>query len=63
MLRARGAEFGISETSNLARVVADAQPARALAGLLQGAETKMREQSRAATGGAAARGRCFAGIG
>ena len=46
-LRARGAAFGVTETSNLARVVADAQPARAIAGLMDGVETKMREQSRA----------------
>jgi Ti-type conjugative transfer relaxase TraA len=47
VLRERGAEFGIAEKSSLAQVVADAQPARALAGLMNGAETKMREQLRA----------------
>ena len=47
VLRERGAAFGISATSSLAKVVADAQPARALADLMQGAETKMREQLRA----------------
>ena len=46
VLRARGAECGISAGSDLAKVVADAQPARALAGLMDGVETKMREQAR-----------------
>jgi Ti-type conjugative transfer relaxase TraA len=47
VLRTRGNEFGVSEGSDLARVVAGAQPARVLAGLMQGAETTMREQLRA----------------
>ena len=47
VLRERGAAFGVSEGSDLAKVVADAQPARALAGLLQGAETEIRAQLRA----------------
>ena len=45
LLRTRGNEFGVSEGSDLARVVAAAQPARVLAGLLQGAETTMRAQA------------------
>lgn len=43
-LHGRGAEFGLTEKSSLARIVADAQPARAIAGLMHGAETKMRKQ-------------------
>jgi len=47
VLRERGAEFGVSEGADLAKVVADAQPGRALAGLMQGAETEIRAQLRA----------------
>jgi len=47
VLRERGAAFGISEGSDFAKLVADVQPARALADWMQGAETTMRETLRA----------------
>lgn len=43
-LRQRGPAFGVEEGSNLAWVVAHQQPARAIAGLMESAETDMRRQ-------------------
>jgi len=52
VLRERGAAFGMEERPNLARVLADAQPDRAITGILDAAETGMRlhlrEQARQA---------------
>ena len=43
-LREDGAAFGLSATSNLTRVLADAQPERVIAGIVEKAETGMRAQ-------------------
>jgi len=42
VLRERGAAFGLDERPNLARVVADAQPERVVAGIMNGVEVEMR---------------------
>jgi hypothetical protein len=42
-LRERGPAFGIADDSPLARVLADRQPSRAIAGLMNGVEETMRD--------------------
>jgi Ti-type conjugative transfer relaxase TraA len=46
VLRERGATFGLDERPDLARVLADAQPLRAIAGMMDAAEVQMRGQLR-----------------
>ncbi|MBN9559161.1 MAG: Ti-type conjugative transfer relaxase TraA [Alphaproteobacteria bacterium] len=43
VLRERGAEFGLEERKNLARVLADPEPRRAIAGMTDAAEAHVRE--------------------
>jgi hypothetical protein len=47
VLRERGAAFGLEERQDLARVLADAQPQRAIAGMMDAAEAHMRGPLRA----------------
>ncbi len=46
VLRERGAAFGLDERKNLARVVADPQPQRAVSGLMETAEDQIRKHLR-----------------
>jgi hypothetical protein len=46
VLRERGAEFGLDEQKNLARVLADPEPRRAIAGMTDAAEAHVRERLR-----------------
>ncbi len=46
VLRERGAEFGMGEQPHLARVVASAQPERAVAELMKASEDAVRAQQR-----------------
>ena len=57
MLREQGKAFGMAERSNLARIVADPEPERVVAGIMAKAEQGMREQLRAAAELEAARQR------
>ena len=57
VLREQGAAFGMAERPNLARIVADREPERVVAGIMAKAEDGMREQLRAAAELEAARQR------
>ncbi len=48
VLREQGEAFGMAERPNLARIVADREPERVVAGIMAKAEDGMREQLRAA---------------
>ncbi len=57
VLREQGEAFGMAERPNLARIVADREPERVVAGIMAKAEDGMREQLRAAAELEAARQR------